>query len=108
MLHELVANLVDNALRYTPVKGIVTVTVLRAEYRLILRVEDNGPGIPPADRSRVFERFCRLHDDATPGCGLGLSIVQEIAQVHGADVQLSSPAQGTGLLVSVAFPMPPD
>jgi two-component system sensor histidine kinase TctE len=108
MLHELVANLVDNALRYTPVKGIVTVTVLRADDRLILRVEDNGPGIPPADRSRVFERFCRLHDDATPGCGLGLSIVQEIAQVHGADVQLSSPAQGTGLLVSVAFPMPPD
>jgi two-component system sensor histidine kinase TctE len=107
MLHELVANLVDNALRYTPAKGIVTVSVRRMEELVILRVEDNGPGIPVTDRIRVFERFCRLHDDATPGCGLGLSIVQEVALTLGAEVQLSDPAAGTGLIVTVVFPAAP-
>jgi two-component system sensor histidine kinase TctE len=107
MLHELVANLVDNALRYTPAKGIVTVSVRRMEELVILRVEDNGPGIPVADRVRVFERFCRLHDDATPGCGLGLSIVQEVATTLGAEIQLSDPAAGTGLIVTVVFPATP-
>jgi two-component system sensor histidine kinase TctE len=107
MLHELVANLVDNALRYTPAKGIVTVSVRRMEELVILRVEDNGPGIPVADRVRVFERFCRLHDDATPGCGLGLSIVQEVALTLGAEIQLSDPAAGTGLIVTVVFPAAP-
>jgi two-component system sensor histidine kinase TctE len=103
MLHELVANLVDNALRYTPAKGVVTVSVQRKEEAVILRVEDNGPGIPAADRTRVFERFCRLHDDDTAGCGLGLSIVQEVALALGADVQLSDPAEGTGLVVTLTF-----
>lgn len=103
MLHELMANLVDNALRYTPPKGVVTVSVRQAERRVILGVEDNGPGIPPEDRTRVFERFFRLHEDGTAGCGLGLSIVQEIAHTLGAEVQLSDPATGTGLVVTLAF-----
>ena len=107
MLHELLANLVDNALRYTPAKGIVTVSVRRSEELVILRVEDNGPGIPPADRGRVFERFSRLHDDDIPGCGLGLSIVQEVALALGAEVQLSDPAVGTGLVVTLVFPAEP-
>jgi two-component system sensor histidine kinase TctE len=106
MLHELVANLVDNALRYTPPKGMVTVSVRRVEELVLLRVEDNGPGIPPGDRTRVFERFCRLHEDDTPGCGLGLSIVQEVALALGAEVQLSDPATGTGLVVTLAFSTP--
>ena len=104
MLHELVANLVDNALRYTPAKGIVTVSVRRMEELGVLRVEDNGPGIPSEDRKRVFERFCRLHEDGTPGCGLGLSIVQEVALALGVEVQLSDPAEGTGLVVTLKFP----
>lgn len=106
MLHELVANLVDNALRYTPAKGVVTVSVSvrRREGLVILRVEDNGPGIPRAERTRVFERFCRLHDDETPGCGLGLSIVQEVGLTLGAEILLSDPPVGTGLIVTVAFP----
>ena len=107
MLHELVANLVDNALRYTPPGGVVTVSVRRRAELAILQVEDNGPGIPAEDRSRVFERFCRLHDDDTPGCGLGLSIVQEVAHALGAEVQLSDPASGTGLLVTLVFPPGP-
>lgn len=105
MLHELVANLVDNAIRYTPPKGMVTVSVRRMEELVVLRVEDNGPGIPPEDRTRVFERFCRLHhENGTPGCGLGLSIVQEIAVALGAEIQLSDPAVGTGLVVTLTFP----
>ena len=104
MLHELVANLVDNALRYTPPKGMVTVSVRRMEELVVLRVEDNGPGIPPEDRTRVFERFCRLHENGTPGCGLGLSIVQEVALALGAEIQLSDPAVGTGLVVTLTFP----
>jgi len=108
MLHELVANLVDNALRYTPPKGVVTVSVRRDKGVVILQVEDNGPGIPAADRARVFERFCRLHDDRTPGCGLGLPIVQEVALALGAEVQLSDPQGGTGLVVTLIFPSAPD
>ncbi|HEY3400976.1 MAG TPA: sensor histidine kinase N-terminal domain-containing protein [Geothrix sp.] len=107
MLHELVANLVDNALRYTPPKGEVTVSVRRVGELVVLRVEDNGPGIPPGDRARVFERFCRLHDDEVPGCGLGLSIVQEVAHALGAEVQLSEPAAGAGLVVTVVFSAAP-
>jgi two-component system sensor histidine kinase TctE len=99
-----VANLVDNALRYTPPKGMVTVSVRRIDGQVRLQVEDNGPGIPAADRIRVFERFNRLHDDETPGCGLGLSIVQEVASALGAEVQLADPATGTGLVVTVLFP----
>jgi len=105
MLHELVANLVDNALRYTPASGIVTVSVQRQGEAIILRVEDNGPGIPRVDRSRVFERFCRLHEDDSPGCGLGLAIVQEIAIALGAEVHLADPPLATGLVVTVLFPV---
>ena len=104
MLHELAANLVDNALKYTPARGKVTVAIRRTSGGALLRVEDDGPGIPPEERERVFERFCRLHDDRSPGCGLGLSIVREVATAMGARVELSSPDAGTGLVVTVAFP----
>jgi two-component system sensor histidine kinase TctE len=86
---------------------VVTLSVQRRAELVILRVEDNGPGIPVQDRVRVFERFCRLHDDDIPGCGLGLSIVQEIALAMGAEVQLGDPPTGTGLVVTLAFPVAP-
>jgi two-component system sensor histidine kinase TctE len=104
MLHELLANLVDNALRYTPAGGVVTVSVLREEERVLLRVEDNGPGIPPEDRKRVFERFCRLHPGDSQGSGLGLAIVKELATALGAGIQLEDPPEGTGLVVTVTCP----
>ena len=103
MLHELVANLVDNALRYTPANGVVTVSLYR-EGGLVLCVEDNGPGIPVADRARVFERFCRLQEDGSQGCGLGLSIAQEVARHLGATLELSDPVAGHGLLVILRLP----
>jgi len=102
MLHELVANLVDNAIR-TPAGGVVTAVLEQSAQRVTLRIEDNGPGIPAAERERVFERFHRLHDEpANRGCGLGLPIVREIAAASGARVALSEPPGG-GLAVSVVF-----
>jgi len=103
MLHELVANLIDNAIRYTPDRGVVTAVLEASEARVTLRIEDNGPGIPIEQRERVFERFYRLHDAAeSGGCGLGLPIVREIAAASGARVALSEPPGG-GLAVSVVF-----
>ncbi|MDR3670326.1 MAG: sensor histidine kinase N-terminal domain-containing protein [Holophaga sp.] len=104
MLHELVANLVDNALRYIPAGGVVTVCARREGERVLIRVEDNGPGIAPEDRNRVFERFCRLRPGDSPGCGLGLAIVKELAHALGAGVRLEDPAEGTGLVVTVSCP----
>lgn len=103
LLHELVANLVDNAIRYTPVGGTVTAALATHGERVTLRIEDNGPGIPAEQRERVFERFYRLHDDAPGGCGLGLPIVREIALASLAKVTLSDPPGGRGLVVSVTF-----
>jgi len=103
MLHELVANLVDNAIRYTPPGGVVTAAVLGSTSGVTLCVEDNGPGIPAEQRERVFERFYRLHDDGPGGSGLGLPIVREIAAASRADVKLSDPPSGNGLVVSVTF-----
>ena len=103
LLREVVANLVDNALRYTPAGGVVTAAVTGRGSQVILRVEDNGPGIPAQERERVFERFYRLHDGVSDGCGLGLAIVREIARAHGASVSLSSPPSGRGLVAEVVF-----
>ncbi|HZW12825.1 MAG TPA: sensor histidine kinase N-terminal domain-containing protein [Noviherbaspirillum sp.] len=92
MLRELLGNLIDNALRYTPQGGAVTVRV-RAnamEDQAILEVEDTGPGIPPAERSHVFERFYRILGSNAEGSGLGLAIVREIALQHGANVEIFS------------------
>ena len=104
MLHELVSNLVDNALRYTPAGGVVTAIAEARDGANFLRIADNGPGIPLDERERVFERFYRLRQDRSDGCGLGLPIVREIAVASGAHVTLSDPSSGTGLVVTVTFP----
>lgn len=92
MLRELTINLIDNALRYTQENGRVTVRIRADEERnlAILEVEDNGPGIAPAERAHVFERFYRILGSQVEGSGLGLAIVREIAQQHGADVDIFS------------------
>ncbi|MGJ9416786.1 ATP-binding protein [Massilia sp. CMS3.1] len=103
LLRDLVDNLVDNALRYTPPGGRVTVSCRPQGARgNMLRVEDNGPGIPAHLRKQVFERFVRL-DEGTTGSGLGLAIVRDIANLHGAELTLSD-AQDGGAVFTVAFP----
>ncbi|MDL2355295.1 MAG: sensor histidine kinase [Pseudomonadota bacterium] len=103
LLRDLLDNLVDNALRYTPAGGSVTVSCRRDGTAGVLLVEDSGPGIAPASRERVFERFVRL-DDTTSGSGLGLAIVRDIALAHGARVSIDAGKQGQGALVQVRFP----
>ena len=103
LLREMLNNLLDNAIRYTQPGGQVTVRVAPDAHRVVLSVEDTGPGVHPSERERVFERFYRVLGTGADGCGLGLAIVREIAQSHGADVSLSPGAHG-GALVTVAFP----
>jgi two-component system sensor histidine kinase TctE len=103
LLRDLIDNLVDNALRYTPAQGSVTVRCRQEQGAAVLAVEDSGPGIPVDQREAVFERFVRL-DERTTGSGLGLAIVRDIAKVHGAQVSLDQ-RDGGGAVFTVRFPV---
>jgi two-component system, OmpR family, sensor kinase len=109
-LRTLLRNLVDNAVRYTQAGGRVDVSVADAGApgapRALLTVTDDGPGIPAAERGRVFDRFYRRAGTTPPGSGLGLAIVRAIAQAHGASVALGDAPGGRGLSVTVRFPPP--
>ena len=106
-LHTLASNLIDNAIHYTPEGGQVDVSVhCEAEdgqARYWLTVCDSGPGIPPEERERVFDRFYRRPGQAESGTGLGLAIVRSIAERHGASLVLDASPLG-GLRVAVGFP----
>lgn len=105
LLEELLGNLIDNALVHGRARGEVTVRVSTREGDHVLAVEDDGPGIPAAERERVFERFERGTGVAQPpGTGLGLAIVREIATTHGAHVTLRAGRAGRGTCVEVSFP----
>jgi len=105
-LSILIRNLVDNAIRYTPNHGRVSIDVSENDDNILLTVADNGPGIPAELRARVFERFFRVLGNKSPGSGLGLAIVQQIAKLHQAAVKLGAPTEGSGLVVEIAFPKP--
>ena len=102
-LRILMRNLVDNALRYTPAGGRVTLEVGHDEGAALLLVSDTGPGIPESERARVFDRFYRLPGTAAEGSGLGLAIVRRIADAHGAEITLGEADHGQGLRVAVRF-----
>lgn len=102
-LKELINNLFDNAIRYTPDNGKVTATVIR-EPTPTFSISDDGPAIPVEERERVFERFHRLLGTNTEGSGLGLAIVNEIAKLHGAEVRLMDDQDGVGNTFTVTFP----
>jgi len=114
VLRTLLSNLIDNAVRYTPRGGRVDVAAQMEGDRVTLSVRDNGPGIAPAERARVFDRFYRGQPGAVPGesgksaslrgSGLGLAIVKSIADRHGAEIALGEGLDGTGLGVTVRFP----
>jgi two-component system sensor histidine kinase TctE len=104
LLRELLANLIDNAVAYSPPGATVTVRSRANSGLAVVEVEDNGPGIPELERERVFERFYRIPGTAPAGCGLGLAIVREITDRHGARVSLETPASGHGTLARVSFP----
>lgn len=104
LMRELLANLIDNAIDYTPSGGRVTVRTREDEHSATLEVEDNGRGIAESERERVFERFYRAPGTPGEGCGLGLSIVAEIANRHGGTIELLKPPEGAGTLVRALFP----
>lgn len=104
-LASLVRNLVDNALRHSPAGSRVQVWTGRVDGAPVLRVDDAGPGLPPAERQRVFDRFYRRAGEGVSGSGLGLAIVDAVAQRHGAKVTLLDAPLG-GLRVEVVFPAP--
>jgi two-component system sensor histidine kinase TctE len=104
LLREMIDNLIDNAIKYTPPGGAVTVR-LRADKGWILEVEDTGIGIDPADRERVFDRFYRVLGTDADGSGLGLAIVREIAELHDARIDVLSNPQAPGTLIRIAFPI---
>lgn len=106
LLREMLNNLIDNAISYTPDGGRVTLRVKRSDGVALIEVEDNGPGIPAAERGNVFERFYRIPGSRTEGCGLGLAIVREIAQSHGATPSITAGADGHGTRVTITFPLP--
>ena len=111
LLRELMANLVDNAIQYTPPGGQVTLRCgLRAQggarAQAFLQVEDDGPGVPESERARILQRFYRVPGSAGEGSGLGLAIAQEIAQAHQAELQVAhARAQRAppGLLMTLVF-----
>ena len=116
LVREMVRNLVDNALQYTPAGGTVTARVVADPFGqvVVLQVEDNGPGIAEAEREAVFQPFYRPADTLIEGSGLGLAIVREVAEQHGATITvddalpraLAAASGGTpGTLITVRFPV---
>jgi two-component system sensor histidine kinase TctE len=103
LLTALVANLVDNAIRYTQAGGCVTARCRRAGNEVVLEVVDNGPGIPAEIRAHVFERFYRGKTDVE-GTGLGLAIVRRIAQSHGGTAEVAPGEGRVGLVATVRLP----
>lgn len=110
LLREAISNLVQNALAYGARPGTVTVSVARpSPGKVVLAVEDDGPGIPAEERARVLERFYRRPGARGGGAGLGLPIVAQIAEGHGATLHLLDGAGGKGLRVEIRFAeAPPD
>ena len=105
-LAQVLANLLDNARRHTPDGGRITVTVAAVPGGATVTVADTGPGVPPRDRERIFDRLVRLddarsHDDG--GAGLGLAIARGIARAHGGELRCVDPADGVGATFVLAL-----
>ncbi len=107
-IESMMKNILRNAIKYTPENGKIAIRITEKEGNCVLQIMDNGPGIPDSEYDRVFERFYRLggdrHGSAALGCGLGLSIVKYIAELHEADLALAPSEFESGLLFSVSFP----
>lgn len=103
-LQRAVANLLDNAVKYTPASGEVTLSVMLTDHQVRLVVADNGPGISTADQRRIFDRFFRCDNSRSlPGNGLGLSLVKAIVNAHHGELQVTS-TLGSGSVFTLIFP----
>ncbi|MBA3058207.1 MAG: sensor histidine kinase [Gammaproteobacteria bacterium] len=104
MLKEALSNLLHNAIRYTPRGGQVTVQLTHSNSEALITVVDNGPGLPPQERTRAGDRFFRGSNASQPGTGLGLAIVRSIAERHGGQLRVHSGINGQGLAVAIVLP----
>jgi two-component system, OmpR family, sensor histidine kinase TctE len=107
LLHEVLNNLIDNAIRHTPAGGNITIRCGIASGRPFLEVDDSGVGIPVEERDKVRERFyrsVRSSSNGADGCGLGLAIVDEVARVHGAQLSILDGSSGRGARMRIDFP----
>ena len=103
MLQQAVANLLDNALKFSPDGGHIGIRAWQEAARAVVEITDSGPGIPEEERARATERFFRGETArSTPGSGLGLALVQAVAQLHGGEVRLGD--AGPGLRATLIFP----
>ena len=106
---EAVYNITDNAIKYSPEGGFVKMSLEKGDGEVIVRVEDNGPGIPEAEKEHIFERFYRLDDSRardTGGTGLGLAIAKEAVTMHGGKIEVSSEGE-VGSIFSIHLPYKP-
>ena len=103
-LAVLVRNLLENAIKYTPMGGTVDLEVKLEDGQALYVVQDSGPGIPAQDRDRVLDRFYRVQGAESSGSGLGLAIVKSVAELHGASVSLDASPRLRGLRATVRFP----
>lgn len=104
MLREMISNLLDNAVRYTPKGGRINVNLKKIEKNIDLTIEDNGAGVAEEDLPKMGTPFHRLSSDKAEGCGLGLAIVREIVRLHGAEIFFERGTEGCGLKVIIKFP----
>ncbi|MEM5327955.1 ATP-binding protein [Paraburkholderia sp. JHI2823] len=103
LIAALIRNLVDNAVRYSPPRARISVSVRRCDGRVVLAVEDSGPGLPEDDLHRLGDRFFRARGTGQSGSGLGWSIVRRIASAHGASIRVGRSAALGGLRVDVSW-----
>jgi signal transduction histidine kinase len=105
LLAQALSNLIDNALKYTPENGAIEVTLRRrADGRAEIAVTDDGPGIDDSEKAKVVERFyCGDASRGTPGVGLGLSLAQAVAKLHGSTLELSDHGPGLRVVLAVAL-----
>jgi two-component system phosphate regulon sensor histidine kinase PhoR len=103
-LHDVLRNLVENAVNYSPEKSEIRLTAVRADGSCVITVQDSGPGLPAGDLTRVFERFYRVDKSRSrPGTGLGLAIVKHLVELHGGTVVAANRAEG-GAVFTVTLP----
>lgn len=105
-LRLVLTNLCDNAMRYTQAGGSIRIRAFLKDFRAVLEVADNGPGIPEAERERIFERFYRAKGTQTiPGTGIGLAIVRRVAEIHGGTPSVTDGLDGKGVCFRITFPV---